>query len=112
MKLLKVLVVGMTVLIAVGLALLGWGVSRNAAKPHGVEAHLQAVPALPTPPVASGGYFSAELPLAAGAHLEQMATTADRIILRVSGPDGDHILVLDPLNGHLAGTIALVPQSR
>jgi hypothetical protein len=102
MKALKALVIGMSVLLVVGLGLVGYGVMRNFRTGATAPA---------TAPTASQGYFSAELPVPAGMHLEQMATAGDRIILRLSGGDGDRILVLESGNGRVAGTIALTPQS-
>ncbi|HVI49776.1 MAG TPA: hypothetical protein VM661_01050 [Candidatus Sulfotelmatobacter sp.] len=114
MKTLKILVAMMAVLIVIGLGLLGWGLSRSANK---MAAPVQSVSDLPTPsaaatpPVsaksASGGYFSADISIPQGGKLEQMSTTADRVILRLSVPEGERLLVLDPTNGHVAGTVNL-----
>jgi len=117
MKTLKILVAGMALLIVIGIGFVGWGVMRNASKS---PSSAQGVSALPTPPasapaaapVPAGGYFAADVTLPPGSHLEQMSTTADRVILRLVGPDGDRILVLNPANGHVAGTVTLVPQTR
>lgn len=114
MKTLKILVAGMAVLIVIGLGLLGWGMSRTV---HKVGAGNQTVSALPTPPasqapVAGGGYFSADISMPAGSHLEQLSTTDNRVILRLSGPDGERLLVLDPLNGHVTGTVNLTSSAR
>ncbi len=104
MKSLKALVIGMALLIVVGLALLGYGLYRNTA-------HVAAGPAAPGGAGAgSNAYFSVEVPVSAGNHLEQMVVAGEKVILRFSGADGERILVLDPQTGHLAGTIALVPQ--
>lgn len=107
MKALKALVIGMALLIVGGLVLVGYGIYRNGVK--------RAAPAATSErpvPSAAGSYFSVELPLPAGARLEQMATAGDRLVLRLSGGEGDRILVVDPLTGQVAGSIALVPQPR
>lgn len=116
MNALKALVIGMGLLIVVGLGLLGYGVYRNSQ-------HLAA--GKPTPPAksvaaelpsrgASGGpspaYYTVDLPIPAGTRLDQMAAAGNRVILRFTGVDGDRILVVDPQNGQVAGTISLVPQ--
>ncbi len=105
MKALKALVIGMGLLLVVGLGLVGYGLMRNLPQKSAAQ------------PFAAGassaggqGYFAVELPLAAGNHLEQMAVSGDKVLLRFSGSDGDRIVVLDPQTGHLAGTITLIPQ--
>jgi hypothetical protein len=104
MKSLKALVIGMGLLIVIGLALLGYGLYRNTG-------HRSVAKAVPVDVGdVEHGYFSVDLPVPAGNHLEQMAVAGDRVILRFSGADGERILVLDPRTGHLTGTIALVPQ--
>jgi len=45
-----------------------------------------------------------------GSRLEQMSTTADRVILRLMGPEGEKLIVLDPTNGHVAGKVTLTPS--
>jgi hypothetical protein len=107
MKALKLFVIVMGVLIAIGLGLVVFGVSRN----------LQRTAAGNHPPPAGGqpavaGYFTAELLVPAGSRLEQMAATGDRVVLRFSGDAADRILVLDARNGQLSGTITLVRESR
>ncbi|PKU26456.1 hypothetical protein [Telmatospirillum siberiense] len=101
MKALKALVIGMGMLIVVGLGLLGFGLYRNTLHPAQAKAGAGE---------GAGPYFSVELPVASGSHLEQMAVAGDRVILRFSGGEGERILVLDPQTGHLAGTVSLVPQ--
>ncbi|HXP96105.1 MAG TPA: hypothetical protein VN809_05285 [Telmatospirillum sp.] len=104
MKSLKALVIGMGLLIVIGLALLGYGLYRNMGHAPSAKA------------VAKGtgdvgqAYFSVDLPVAAGNRLEQMAVAGDKVILRFSGSDGERILVLDPVTGHLTGAISLIPQ--
>lgn len=104
MKSLKALVISMGVLIVVGLALLGYGLYKNALHPVSAKAAPAGAP--------EGGlpYFAVELPVAADSHLEQMAVAGEKVILRFKGADGERILVLDPQTGHLTGQISLVPQ--
>lgn len=101
MKALKALVIGMGMLIVVGLALVGFGLYRNTVHP---------APAKGVGAEAGGPYFSLEVPVASGSHLEQMAVAGDRVILRFSGAEGERILVLDPQTGHVTGTVSLIPQ--
>ncbi|MDR3437937.1 hypothetical protein [Telmatospirillum sp.] len=109
MKALKALVIGMGVLIIVGLALVGYGLSNNSLrKPPPAVAGGGAVPLSGEP--AGRAYYSVEVPVTAGNHLEQMAVSGDKVLLRFAGSEGDRILVVDPQTGHLSGTISLVPQ--
>lgn len=111
MKALKALVIGMGVLIVLGIGLLGYGLSvkgfslQKAAVP---ASHSVALPGDPAP--GDTGYFAVDLPIPSGSRLEQMAVAGNRVLLRLSGTDGDRILVLDPATGHLAGTVTLVGQ--
>jgi hypothetical protein len=109
MKALKALVIGMGVLIVIGIALVGYGLTRSKPQPGATVAgsHVQA-------PVseAKSGYFTSELPVPKGAHLEQLTASGDRLVLRFSSPDGERLVLLDSHTGQLAGTIALVPDNR
>lgn len=102
MKAIKALVAFMGVLLVAGLALLGYGLYHQAPK-------LSASSAA----VAAHGYFTSEVSVPPGGHLEQMAVAGDRVILRFSGNAGaaEQILVVDPQSGQIAGTITLVPQA-
>jgi len=112
MKGIKVLVAAMGLLIVAGMGFLAYGLTHNVGK-HPASTPSAAVSALPVPSASpAGGYFAADLALPAGAKLEQMFTTQDRIILRVWTPEGDKIMVLDPSNGHLAGTVSLSPAAK
>ncbi len=104
MNALKALVIGMAVLIVIGIGLVGYGLMRGKA----VQPQPQTV-TLPT--MAEGTPFDVTLPLPHGARLEQVAATADRIVLRLTGPEGDKLLLVDAHTGKLAGTVALVPDN-
>ncbi len=117
MKLLKVLVLVMAILIVAGLGLLGWGLTHNVGHKHGAAPVVTALPvppaALPAAaPVASSVPYRTELALPAGTRLEQMAATADRVILRLSDATGQRLLVLDPVSGRVAGSVILRPATR
>ncbi|OIQ87916.1 hypothetical protein GALL_302110 [mine drainage metagenome] len=112
MKLLKVLVLVMAILIAAGLGLLGWGLTHNMG--HKPAVPPAVVTALPVPPAtaAAGAAlpvapYHVDVALPAGARVEQMAVTADRVILRLSGAAGPSLLVLDPVSGRVAGRVVL-----
>jgi hypothetical protein len=109
MKALKALVIGMGLLIVIGLGLVGYGLFVKGSGVHGEASHRPV--SLPGEPAPAGqGYFSVELPVSAGSHLEQMTASGDKLLLRLSGADGERILVLDANTGHLAGTVTLVGQ--
>jgi len=122
MKAIKVLVVGMGALILVGLALLGYGLYRNTRAPASTTARSgvtggPAVPFSGTPDVPAAGptgYFTSEVPVPPGTHLDQVLTAGDRVILHFSGAAGqdDRFLMLDPRTGQVAGTVTLVPVDQ
>ncbi len=119
MKALKVLVIGMGLLIVFGLGLLGYGLYRNTHRLSPSAPPATQTVSVPTPRAAAGGgagatesYFSTELPVPAGSRFEQMATAGDRIVLRFTGADGDRLLVIDPRNGQIAGTVILLTTHR
>ena len=97
MKALKALVAGMGILIVVGIALVGYALSRGKQQPHPASvAELQS--------------FDATVAVPRGGKLEQVTTAGDRIVLRFSSPEGDKLVMLDARTGQPAGTIALVPD--
>jgi hypothetical protein len=101
MKILKAFVIGMGMLIAVGIALAAYGVARN----------MHQAPA-PAAPAAAAASFTLDVPLAPGSRLTQMETAGDRVLLRVSDPDGEHILVVDPMTGRITGRIVLAAPPK
>ncbi len=112
MKALKVLVAGMGVVIVLGLALVGYGLYRNNHLKAPAES-VQTVPAGPSgaaSPVAP--FYASELPIPTGSRLEQVLSAGDRVVLRFTGDDGDRLVVLDPRNGQVGGTIQLIPAHR
>ena len=109
MKALKVLVIFMTVLLVAGLGLVGYGVVNRA--PHGKPGPAAAGVTANSGPVEEARDFGAvEVPVAAGAHIEQMAVAGDRVVLRVSGAGPERLIVLDPAIGRVAGSFVLAPQ--
>lgn len=115
MNTLKTLVIGMGLLIVIGLGLLGYGLYRNSLHLSSSSKPAVAAESQPVAPKGQGasasGYFSVELPVPAGSHLDQMSTAGDRVILRFTGgSDGDRIVVVDPHTGQVTGAISLVPQ--
>jgi hypothetical protein len=107
MKALKALVAGMGILIVVGIALVGYGLTRSKPQPGATLADSRSAAS-----DGKGGYFTSELPVPKGAHLEQITAAGDRLVLRFSSPEGERLVLLDPHTGQLAGTIALVPDNR
>jgi len=103
MNALKALVIGMGVLIVIGIGLVGYGLMRGkqVSQPQAI-----AIATTDSAP------FDVTLMAPHGAKLEQMSTTADRIVLRYTGPEGDKLLLVDAHTGHLAGTLALAPDTH
>ena len=106
MKALKILVIAMSLLMVAGLGLLGWGLATKTMK-HGSTppASASAADSVPT-------FDPVSVPLPVGARVAQMSIASDRIILHVVGRDGDRIVVLDPLGGHIVGSFVLAPAPR
>lgn len=109
MKALKALVIGMGLLIVIGIALVGYGLSRSKPQPGATMADSRTPTTLPE---AKAAYFSSELPVPKGGHLEQVTATGDRLVLRFSSPEGERLVLLDARTGQPAGTITLVPDNR
>ena len=103
MKALKALVISMGLLIVVGIALVGYALSRGKQNP--------APTAENSVTGGKGGYFTSELPVPKGARLEQVSAAGDRLVLRFSSPEGEKLVLLDGRSGQLAGTISLVPEN-
>ena len=97
MKALKALVISMGLLIVVGIALVGYALSRGKQTPAATDI--------------KGGTFTSELPVPKGAKLEQVSAAGDRLVLRFSSPEGEKLVLLDGHTGQLAGTISLVPET-
>jgi len=103
MNALKALVIGMAVLIVIGIGLVGYGLMRGKQ-----PAQKQAIALVTT----DSAPFDVTLTAPRGARLEQVSTTADRIVLRYTGPEGDKLLLVDAHTGHLAGTLTLAPDTH
>lgn len=101
-KAIKALVAFMGVLLVAGLAVLGWGLSNTAGK---------AGKPRPVAVVASGADFGTiNVLVPAGSRIEQTQVVGDRLVLRLSG-GAERLLVLDPLNGSVAGSFVLTPEA-
>jgi hypothetical protein len=103
MKSLKILVIAMSVLIVIGLGLVGYGLSRKAPRP---------APAAMPGPTETASFFATRYPLPAGTRLEQAFAAGDRVVLRLSGAQGDKLVLLDSHTGQLAGTIDLTEENK
>jgi hypothetical protein len=103
MKAIKGLVIFMGLLLVAGLGLLGYGMS--------IKAHQTGPRAAAGAAAGAGSLFGAvEVPLAAGAHVEQMVVAGDRVVLRVLGAGPERLVVLDPGQGRVAGSFVMTPE--
>jgi hypothetical protein len=107
MKALKILVISMALLIVVGLGLVGYGMMRKTPHPAATTGTVEmaATPAAATP-------FAFDYPAPKGAKLDQVLAAGDRVVLRYSAVDGEHLVFLDSHSGQIAGTILLPSESK
>lgn len=92
MRMLKGLVILMSLLLVGGVALLGYGLSSRVGRSSGGD----------------GAFGTVGLDLPPGSSVEQMAVADGRVVLRLAGPDGQQRLVmLDPATGRHLGTVLL-----
>jgi uncharacterized protein (DUF58 family) len=105
MKAIKGLVAFLGVLLLSGLALLAYGLYNKAPfKGTPSAAFGRVTPAS----VAEFGQVAVHVP--AGSRVEQMVVAGDRVVLRLSGGGPEHVLVLDPGQGKVAGSFVLTPE--
>lgn len=119
MRLLKAVVIGTAVLILVGVAVLIWGVTHHwndrGSKPGATVATANppvASNAGPSPGQLSQETITTEIAAPDGMHLEQTLATADRLMLRFVGSQGDRILIVDPRSGRVTGSIFIAPSAK
>ena len=126
MQVLKGLVIGMGLLIAVGMALFAYGLYQKIADPEftffpaetGDAPPVAAVPPVSAaPPVAAappvpapGAFGTIAVPLPAGCILARVIPEGDRLYLRI-GPTGrcERVVVVDVATGSVLGTITVGP---
>jgi hypothetical protein len=110
MKAIKALVIGMSLLIAMGLALVGYGLYRNAHPvSSGVSSASRNAASPPSSATDDSGFFKVDVPVPAGTHLTEVLTAGDRVILHFDGPDGDRLVIMDPHSGHITGSVSMLP---
>ena len=126
MRVLKGLVIGMALLIAVGMALFAYGLYQKIADPEftffpgetgdGAAAPAPApapaaAPAAPAPRLAAPGAFGTiAVPLPEGCVLARVIPEGGRLYLRI-GPAGrcERVVVVDVATGSVLGTITVGP---
>lgn len=111
--------IGTAILILIGVAVLIWGMTHHwndrGAKPSATAATANppvASNAEPSPGQLSQETITAEIAAPDGMHLEQTLATADRLMLRFVGPQGDRILIFDPKSGRVTGSIFIAPSAK
>lgn len=111
MQLIKALVIGMSVVIAVGFAVLvygwlhHWGKTMSSSEV--AAAQTARAPLTEAETRANAAPFDITVPAPEGMHFEQMVASGGRTLLRFSGPQGERIVVVDPQSGRVAGTIGV-----
>jgi hypothetical protein len=101
---LKTLVISMGFLIVVGIALVGYGLTRARRSEPPVPIQTGAPAAL--------GFFASDVPVPQGSKLAGVSATGDRLVLHFTGADGDKIVVLDAHSGQVTGSVTLVPDKN
>ena len=102
MKVLKFVVIAMAVLLVVGFGFLIWGMTTRGA------AVATSVAVKPVPvPVAAADFGQVTVPLPAGAHVEQIQSAGDRVVVSIVVGAEHQVLVLDPVRGQVAGRFLL-----
>lgn len=115
MRAIKALVIFMGILLIAGLGLVGYGLYSKAGKLSKTPADQTAVTAPAPPsgaePVAEGGFGTQTIPLPPGSRVEAMNSAANRVILHIAGPDGSRLVIVNPVNGAVTGTVLLKPDA-
>jgi len=114
MKALKALVIFMGVLIVAGIGLVIYGVASKVGPKPAQTASTPAVPPAPPPatapaaaaPAVATPFGAVDIPLPAGATVQQVFAAGDRIIVRIGTgkTTGDRLIVLDPARGQVSGS--------
>ncbi len=116
MQVLKGLVIGMGLLIAVGMALFAYGLYQKIADPEftffpGETGDGASAPAALAPRLSAPGAFGTiAVPLPEGCVLARVIPEGDRLYLRI-GPAGrcERVVVVDVATGSVLGTITVGP---
>lgn len=103
MKAIKALVVFLGVLLLAGLGLLGYGLF--AKKPAG-----KATASIATATAAVAEFGAVAIPVPAGSRIDQMIGAGERVVVRLSGPGPERLLVIDPGQGRVVGSFTLTPE--
>jgi hypothetical protein len=106
MKAIKGLVIFMSILLVAGLILLGYGLFNQASKIGGKNGA-----AAPARTASGDGFGRVEVPLPAGARIDDVIEANGKIVLRLVGGGGDRFLVLDPDSGDVAGAFVMIPEA-
>ena len=106
MKALKALVIIMGIMLVVGICVLVWGMTgRGGSNPASAPVNK---PHLVPAAVVGPDFGQVNVPIPAGAKILQVLTLEGRLVLRVQAQSGaEHMVVLDPVSGHVAGEFVL-----
>ncbi|MDP6305499.1 MAG: hypothetical protein QF833_02305 [Alphaproteobacteria bacterium] len=110
MQALKALVIGMGILILVAMAVLAVTIYKRATTPGGETAMGDGPRAGGASGLSFGAFGSVDLPVPAGAQVEEVDSGDGRLTLRLRLDDGStRIMVVDLSSGALLGTLVLQP---
>ena len=100
MRLLKTIVIGMGILLV-----LGFGALIMAFILVGKKSPTATTAAAIYVPSPSGPAYALDIPPPAGAHLDSVQPSGDQVLFRFTGAGGTRVLVVDPHEGRVTGTI-------
>lgn len=105
-RILKIVVIVLSVLLLLGLVLLVFGFYREARKlgQDAPPASREASARLPD----RGGNISLDIP--AGAKIERIAVDGGRVVLHLRGPEGEQVIVVDTESGGAVTRLRLNPR--
>lgn len=109
-QVLKGLVIGMGILIVVGMGVLGYGLYKQAQElGGGGGAEPATIGTKDTK--AKNGFSEALLPIPAGCKIADIKPDGDRLYIITGGPEPAcaRIMIVDPKNGKIMGTLKAAP---
>jgi len=103
----KALALFLGIVLIAGLGLVVHAVTSRITQP----ARPAGAAAPPSAGAAGGLWSPVPIPLATDEEVAEITAAGDRLVVHLSGPQGDRLLVLDPAAGRVAGSFVLTPAA-